>query len=255
MKIKLKVILMFFIVMLLIVATPNYGDFVEISEQMRSQITMVIDPGHGGMDGGAEAADGTKEKNINLKIALKLKKEAEKYGVKVIMTRESDKGLYEEAGQSIHSKKIDDLKNRKEIIDKIKPDLTVSIHLNSYKNDELVRGAQVFFPKECQEESICQESKLLAETVQSTLEQSIDDKKERAAMAKNDIYLFKNVNTPIILVECGFLSNIDDEKSLINPRFQVEMAKAIMAGVAMHYRINIQRDTKVIDTKEQAQSL
>ena len=97
----------------------------------KTAVTIVIDPGHGGVDGGAQADDGTPEKNINLNIALKLKKLAENDGWNVIMTREEDTGLYSEQNSTIRSKKTEDLKKRKQIFDSSAADAAVSIHLNS----------------------------------------------------------------------------------------------------------------------------
>ena len=111
----------------------------------RSAVTIVIDPGHGGIDGGAEADDGTPEKNINLSIALKLKELAAGDGWNIIMTREEDTGLYSEGSSTIRSKKTEDLKKRKQIFDSSAADAAVSIHLNSFTADRSVRGAQVFY--------------------------------------------------------------------------------------------------------------
>ncbi len=251
---KIKRVLIGALIIGIIFMTPSYKSFVLISNEMRNQKVMVIDPGHGGMDGGASSESGIQEKNINLEIAKELRKEAEKYGFRVVMTREEDIGLYDENNSVIRSKKIQDLKGRKKIIDEVKPDLTVSIHLNSFKEDKRVRGAQVFYPKYADEQMVAASGKAIAESVQKALEASIDDGKERFAMAKNDIYLFKDVYTPIILVECGFLSNFDDEKNLKAPAFQQKIARSIMGGIAKYYGINIQKRLKVIDSGEQRKS-
>ena len=110
------------------------------------RVIIVIDPGHGGMDGGASAADGTDEKNINLAISLYLKKMMEEYPVDVIMTRTEDEMLSDGA-DSIKGMKREDLKARKSIIDQSGAALAVSIHLNSFREDASVYGAQVFYPK------------------------------------------------------------------------------------------------------------
>ena len=110
------------------------------------RVIIVIDPGHGGMDGGASAADGTDEKNINLAISLYLKKMMEEYPVDVIMTRTEDEMLSDGA-DSIKGMKREDLKARKSIIDQSGAALAVSIHLNSFREDASVYGAQVFIRK------------------------------------------------------------------------------------------------------------
>lgn len=185
----------------------------------RAAVTIVIDPGHGGVDGGAQADDGTPEKNINLNIALKLKKFAEDDGWNVIMTREEDTGLYSEQTSTIRSKKIEDLKKRKQIFDSSAADAAVSIHLNSYTADRSVRGAQVFYA------GSSEDSKILAEYVQEQMGN------RRRAMAKSDVLILQQVRVPTIIAECGFLSNHEESRKLRTDVYQNEMAKNIYSGI------------------------
>ena len=129
------------------------GKNVNATEECSDSAVIVIDPGHGGFDGGASASDGTAEKDINLQISMQLKKVMEEYPVKVIMTRQEDVALNPSEG-NIRSMKRQDLQQRRRIIDEVQPDLAVSIHLNNYKADASVYGAQVFYPKGEQKEQI-----------------------------------------------------------------------------------------------------
>lgn len=127
---------------------PGYRQALQIAAKLSVPMTLVIDPGHGGPDSGAVASDGTVEKNINLAISLALKQEAEKYGIKVVLTRDSDAGLYGEDNTSGRWLKLGDLKERKRIIDEAAPDLMISIHLNSFQQDSKVKGSAGFLSKE-----------------------------------------------------------------------------------------------------------
>ena len=172
---------------------------------------IVIDPGHGGMDGGASSVDGVQEKDINLAISKALAEKAKSWGAEVIMTRDSDGGLYTDDNRPIRQKKREDLLARKKIIEESGADIAVSIHLNSFPQDASVYGAQVFYPKEKKARTDVQpceqNSRDFAESVQKSIEINIDDGRTREAMAKNDILIFEDTKAKIILVECGFLSN------------------------------------------------
>jgi N-acetylmuramoyl-L-alanine amidase len=198
------------------------------------KVKIVIDAGHGGIDGGAVAKDGTCEADINLEIALKLKALMAEYDIDVVMTREDNDDLAGESG-TIRERKREDLQKRKAIIDEESPTLAVSIHLNSFAEDGSVYGAQVFYPKKEQmqgsentEENI---SQLLAESVQESLETNISDGRSRSAMAKDDIILLKNVTCNTILVECGFLSNEAEAEKLKSSEYQDLIAQSIWEGI------------------------
>ena len=192
----------------------------------KAAVTVVIDPGHGGVDGGAEADDGTPEKNINLNIALKLKQLAENDGWNVIMTREEDIGLYSEQNSTIRSKKTEDLKKRKEIFDSSAADAAVSIHLNSYTADRSVRGAQVFYADGSEE------SKMLAECIQNQM------KNRRRAMAKSDVLILQQAKVPTVIAECGFLSNYEESRKLRTDEYQNKLAKNIYSGIKNYIENN-----------------
>ena len=179
--------------------------------------TIVIDAGHGGQDGGVVGASGVKESEINLAIAIKLKKCLISGGYNVVMTRESDTGLY---GNVSTGKKLADMKKRKSIINQARPTLMVSIHQNYYPSS-YVKGAQVFYAPDGK-------SKDEAEHTQRILNRMLGCKRE--AM-KGDYYVLQCSQYPSLLIECGFVSNPDEEKKLVSASYQEEVAYAIYTAI------------------------
>lgn len=157
----------------------------------REKPCVVIDAGHGGADPGKVGVDGSLEKDINLKIAKKLALFLTAADVDVVLTRETDAGLYDE---NVSNKKVQDMKNRVALIEEKKPALTVSIHQNSY-HEEYVHGAQVFYYEGSQE------SREIAECMQRVLAEQIDPDNARQAKANDSYYLLKKTSTPIVIVE------------------------------------------------------
>lgn len=182
---------------------------------------VVIDAGHGGDDPGKVGINGAKEKDINLKIALILKKYLEGEGIEVVLTRETDQGLYD-AGAS--NKKVQDMKRRIEIIEKAGPVITVSIHQNSYP-EEYVHGAQVFYY------GTSAEGKRLAENIQEQMTACLDPENRRSVKANESYYLLKKTDVPIVIVECGFLSNGKEAEKLCDEDYQDRAAWAIHMGI------------------------
>ena len=152
---------------------------------------VIIDAGHGGTDPGKVGVDGSLEKDINLQIARKLQRFLVMADVDVVLTRESDAGLYDEGTPN---KKVQDMKNRVSIIEEKKPDLTVSIHQNSY-HEEYVHGAQVFYY------AGSEESKELAQRIQQVMALDLDPDNTRQAKANDSYYLLKKTSSPIVIVE------------------------------------------------------
>lgn len=189
-----------------------------------SRFCVVIDAGHGGNDPGKIGINGAQEKDINLLVAEKLKKYLEANDVRVVMTRESDEGLYD-AGAS--NKKVQDMKRRIAIIEETAPQITVSIHQNSYP-EEYVHGAQVFFY------TGSREGQELAESVQRQLVEKVDPENRRQVKANDSYYLLKKTGVPIIIVECGFLSNSREAEKLCTDEYQEELAWAIHMGVLQY---------------------
>ena len=182
---------------------------------------VVLDSGHGGMDPGKIGIDGSLEKDITLQSAERLKMYLEASDVDVIMTREDDRGLYEESDDS---KKMADMKNRCKKIEEANPDLVVSIHQNSY-HQEPVSGGQVFYYK------TSERGKRLAEILQRRFDFVLGEKNTRQAKPNGNYYLLLHVKQPIVIVECGFLSNWKEAAALNSAEYQDRLAWTIHMGV------------------------
>ena len=182
---------------------------------------VVIDAGHGGMDPGKVGINGELEKDINLQIALLVKKYLEANDVEVVMTREDGEGLYDADSSN---KKAQDMKRRIAIIEEATPVLTVSIHQNSYP-EEYVHGAQVFYYNGSTE------GQRLAEEIQSLMIERVDPDNRRQVKANDSYYLLKKTGTPIVIVECGFLSNGEEARKLCDEEYQDRLAWAIQLGI------------------------
>ena len=182
---------------------------------------VVLDSGHGGFDPGKIAVDGTLEKDINLRIAQLVRQYLEASDVEVIMTRDSDTAL---SGSSDTNKKTADMRNRCQLINDASPDLVVSIHQNSY-HEEYVKGAQVFYYKSSEN------GKRLAEILQKRFDYVSGDENTRAAKANDSYYLLLHVKSPIVIVECGFLSNRSEAALLNTEEYQDRVAWTIHMGI------------------------
>lgn len=225
------------------------SDTMESASGTEEYPVLVIDAGHGGFDGGAQAADGTEEKHINLAIAQSLAGLAADYRVNVVMTRDGDYGLYDE---SSNTKKRDDLQNRRKIMEESGAVLTVSIHLNSYPQDTSVYGAQVFYPAGEQEPTADGPgeitSRKIAEQVQASMETAIPDGRERTAMKKSDVLLLQNPPCHVILVECGFLSSPEEAEKLKCAEYQQLLAEAVWSGIQKTFCFEKKEKIPVIDS-------
>lgn len=195
-----------------------------------SRPVILLDPGHGGVDGGAVGPDGICEKDINLSICQRIRRQLEPYEIRVEMTRETDCGLYGEEKRSIRQKKAEDLRARLALAEKLQPAAMVSIHLNSYRQDRTVSGAQTFYTTSC-EKPEAERSRILAEKIQSLLIGYIDNGNNRAAMEKNDVLIMKSAKVPTVIVECGFLSNYDEASRLQEEGYQELLAQAVAHGI------------------------
>lgn len=182
---------------------------------------VVVDAGHGGTDPGKVGVDGSLEKDINLAVAERLKTYLEQDDVKVIMTRKTDTGLYSEADSR---KKMADMKKRCEIIEESGADLVVSIHQNSY-HEESVSGGQVFYYRDSSK------GKALAEILQDRFDYVLGDQNRRLPKANGNYYLLLHVKCPIVIVECGFLSNRKEAALLNSGEYQDKLAYTIHMGI------------------------
>lgn len=184
-------------------------------------ITVCIDPGHGGVDPGKVGVNNALEKDINLAISLMLRDRLQASGYDVIMTRETDAGLYEEGEKS---KKMADLKRRIALIEEKNPDIVVGIHQNSF-TQESSKGAQVFYFKESQDGAT------LAGIMQEQLRTELADGNLRQAKANNNYYMLVHTPVPMIIVECGFLSNNEEAGKLTTEEYQQKLAGIIAHGI------------------------
>ena len=192
------------------------------------RFTVVIDAGHGGIDGGVSGiTTGVQESELNLDIARKLKTKFDKSGAKTVMTRKTEAGLY-----GIYSKgfKRRDMQKRKQITLNAKADVFVSIHLNYYSSP-LRRGAQVFYKIDDEK------SKSLADIVQAELNGGKECERDYTALA-GDYYVLNESDCAAILCECGFLSNAEDEKLLLTDEYRAEIAEKIFNGIEK-YRFSL----------------
>ncbi|MBR5479607.1 MAG: N-acetylmuramoyl-L-alanine amidase [Clostridia bacterium] len=189
--------------------------------------TVVIDPGHGGFDGGAVGISGVMEKDLNLEISEKLCDMLTFLGANTHMTRSDDNSVHKE-GNTIREKKVSDIKNRVDSINKIHDAFLISVHLNHFSMEKY-SGAQVFYGKN-------EASKPLAVSVQDTLKYGVDNENKRTPQKAGNVYLLNNVNCPAILVECGFLSNKKEETLLKDEDYQRKLAVSIAVGFANSYK-------------------
>lgn len=219
--------------------------------EARSADVILIDAGHGGFDGGAVSKSGVAEKDINLAIALGIRDLAEADGWRVVMTRTDDRALDQgdEARKGIRTRKTEDLMNRRKLIDETDPMLAVSIHLNSFREDPSVRGAQTFFPSGAGHEKIRTESQKLAEMIQKELVEGLKDGTNRDALGKKDVLLLKDPKVPTALVECGFLSNEEEVKLLQDPQYQRKLSEFIYNGILAFSGKNTNENLFVLDSR------
>lgn len=180
--------------------------------------TVVIDPGHGGVDGGATSCTGILESQYNLEISLKLRDLFHLLGVNTLMIRETDCSVYT-AGETIAQKKISDLKERVRIVNNTPNAVLISIHQNHFSQPEY-SGAQVFY-------ATTEGSRELAEILQKTLIQTINPESHRKIKKANGIYLMQHVTCPAVLVECGFISNPRETYLLGDAQYQNKLCAVI----------------------------
>lgn len=186
-----------------------------------SETVVMLDPGHGGIDAGKTGVNGAEEKDINLQISLYIKKFLSDEGIKVVMTRTEDNRLAET--------QVEDLKERVRIMNEEKPVLTVSIHQNSY-HEESVQGAQVFYYGDSSE------GKEAGEIMQSTLNEKLQGN-DKEAKANRSYYILKKTEVPVIIVECGFLSNYEEAEKLADEEYQKTVADAVKEGIINYIEI------------------
>ena len=194
------------------------------NETSGKEKVIVIDAGHGGADPGMIGIGGLEEKGINLAVSMKLKEALENQGFTVVMTRQEDKGLYEEGTRN---KKVQDMQNRIEIMEKAKPILAVSIHQNSY-TEESVKGPQVFYYE------TSAEGQKLAVNIQSALNTELSTERPRKEKGNTSYFLLKKSPCVLNIVECGFLTNKKEAELLQTEEYQQKIVEAVAKGIVQY---------------------
>ncbi|WP_339253182.1 N-acetylmuramoyl-L-alanine amidase [Sporosarcina sp. FSL W8-0480] len=195
-------------------------------------VKIVIDPGHGGLDGGASIGD-VVERDITLKIAHELKKKLEKKGAVIVMTREKEGDAIAEHAPgekfgTIRQRKLADLKLRESIAIEEDPDMFLSVHVNAIPQERW-RGSQVFYHAEGHPGG-----ELLAKSIQGAFRDTLKNT-DREALAIKGVYLLKKVPMPSVLIETGFISNPEERALLTDPAYQSKVADAIVEGIIQFY--------------------
>ena len=185
--------------------------------------TLILDAGHGGEDGGAVSITGVAESQFNLDIVLKMDDILGFYGTPPILLRQEDRSLHDEGSSTLREKKVSDLKNRVSRIESVPNATLISIHQNTYP-DSRYHGAQVFFaPTDGSEQ--------LAAHVQDMVKTYLQpDNSRQSKLIPDSVYLMNHITCPAILVECGFLTNPEEEANLRNDGYQEKLAAVLCAA-------------------------
>lgn len=210
--------------LLALLAIRGLTGSVAVSGGVEASRLIILDAGHGGPDGGSSSAGGTKESDINLAITLKTDAVLGLLGERTLLVRETDTDLSDSDARTIAQKKISDIRNRVELINEHPEAILVSIHQNTYPVTKY-HGAQVFYAK-------TEGSQALAQQLQTALQTAVDPANTRKAKAiSSDVYLMNHIEVPGILVECGFLTNPEEEAKLETAEYQKRLAVAIAATI------------------------
>lgn len=219
-------ILLILFLSIAIFSLEGSGDPMALAANRQYKATVVLDPGHGGEDPGAVSNySGIAEKDINLRIALLLRELLEEDNYRVIMTRREDVLNYKSGTKNITEKRRQDLTGRRKLIDSSGADIVVSIHLNKFEDPQYY-GAQAFYPPGSAE------SERLAVCMQNALRENVDPSNRRKALVKKErIVILRDLVVPTALVECGFLSNSQEEALLRTADYQEKIARALKKGI------------------------
>lgn len=206
----------------LLLPLPRWGGTLDAFTRLPAQ-TLILDPGHGGEDGGAVSASGVSESGINLAIALDADALLGFFGARVILTRAADVSIHDAGAETLREKKVSDLHNRTALINETPNATLISIHQNAAP-DWRYRGAHVFYGDEVL-------SRPLARTIQESVRRLLDPENRREPQrAAENIYLMNHIACRAVLVECGFLSNPEEEKLLRDPAYQKKLAMILTAA-------------------------
>ena len=209
-------------------SNSNEKEYIETVSLPVSGKTIILDAGHGVPDEGAQSSNGTTEAETNLKIALKVQNLLEQSGCTVILTRSDENAIYDLDSKTLKQKKISDIRNRVKMGNESQADVFVSIHLNKIPESQY-DGWQTFY-KEGSEEGA-----KLAKSIQANLNEAIQKENNRVSKTIDNIYIIKHVEIPTTIVECGFLSNPEEEKRLLEDGYQNKLAWGIYNGIIDYF--------------------
>ena len=195
------------------------------SEENACMKTVVIDAGHGGIDGGAVSCTGVYESKLNLEVAQKLDDLMHLLGIRTIMIRDTDRSVYTE-GNTIAGKKVSDIRNRVQTVNTTPNAILVSIHQNNF-TDSRYYGAQVFYNQKSG-------SQVLADQIQNAFCSNITSENRRKTKKAKGIYLMEHINCAGVLIECGFLSNPAEEAKLRDHAYQQKMCCTIACTISQY---------------------
>jgi N-acetylmuramoyl-L-alanine amidase len=196
------------------------------SEPVQNRTVIIIDAGHGGIDGGATSCTGIPESHINLQISLRLNDLVQLLGFETKMIRKTDTSVYTE-GNTIAAQKVSDLKQRVKLVNETKNAVLVSVHQNTFL-DSRYSGAQVFYAND-------NTSRELAKVMQADLISNLNPGSKRQCKSSDGIYLMQNIQRPGVLIECGFLSNPEEEANLLTAEYQKQIASVVATCVSRFY--------------------
>ena len=196
------------------------------SEPVQNRTVIIIDAGHGGIDGGATSCTGIPESHINLQISLRLNDLVRLLGFETKMIRETDTSVYTE-GNTIAAQKVSDLKQRVKMVNETKNAVLVSVHQNTFL-DSRYSGAQVFYAND-------DTSRELAKVMQADLISNLNPGSKRQCKSSDGIYLMQNIQRPGVLIECGFLSNPEEEANLQTAEYQKQIASVVATCISRFY--------------------
>ena len=226
------------IVALIVIASLIFGFFAKIYRDDREYVEaisdekiIIVDAGHGGEDAGATGINGVHEKDLNLQMALTLGEMLAEKGYTVVYTRTEDKMLYREDENIKGIRKISDLKNRCLVAKEYPNAIFLSIHMNSF-GDEKYSGLQVYYS------TSNDSSMILANSIQTSVKKELQPSNNRKIKEGKGIYLLENISNTAVLIECGFLSNLDEAEKLSQKEYQKILSFSIVCGIIEYMNTN-----------------
>lgn len=212
--------------------SDNVAVTVDAVSQISDEVTVILDAGHGGEDGGAVAYDGTEEKDINLEITSKIAALFDIFDINYVEIRNSDCSVGDLSLDTVKERKTSDIKKRFEIVNSTENSLLLSIHQNMY-SVEKYSGLQVFYAPGCTE------SELLADSIQNTVKTALQPENTRKIkQSDKSIFLLYNAENPSVLVECGFMSNFEELNKLKTEEYQCKLAYFITSGLIKYLTVS-----------------